>query len=72
MRLVKNAGEIARRSHSMRAFYLSLLALLTPELLFLLLGYDVVSPRLWWLIGVALLIYGIVGRLVDQRIGDER
>ena len=37
-----------------------------PEVLFWSLGYDVASPRLWWLAGVALSAYGVAGRLVNQ------
>jgi hypothetical protein len=50
----------------MWAQYLALIVLLTPEVLFLALGYDVASPRLWWGAGVALSAYGVAGRIVDQ------
>lgn len=66
MQLVDNWQRIALRSHSMWAQYLALIVLLTPEALFLLLGYDVASPRLWWLAGVALSAYGVAGRLINQ------
>lgn len=68
MKLVKNAKQIALRSHSMWAQYLALVCLLAPELAYVLLRYDVASPRLWWLLGVGLSIYGVVGRLKDQGI----
>jgi GH24 family phage-related lysozyme (muramidase) len=67
LRLIPNARRIAARAHSMWAFYLSLLCLVAPDALYLLRGVDT-SPRLWWIAGVGLLIYGIVGRLTDQGI----
>jgi len=70
MKLVRNWRRIAARSHSMWAFYLSLAALTLPEAWFLLAGYDVASPRFWWGVGVALLAYGIVGRLKAQGISE--
>jgi len=71
MGLIPNWKKVATHSHSMLAFYLSLLALITPDILFLILGRDIASPRFWWGIGVALLAYGIIGRLKDQGIGDK-
>ena len=66
MKLIDNWRRVALRSHSMWAQYLALIVLVTPEALFWLLGYDVASPRLWWLAGVALSAYGVAGRLVNQ------
>ncbi len=66
MKLVKNWKDIALRAHSMWAFYLSLAAFVVPEVLFLVLGYDVAAPRFWFSVGVALQVYGIVGRPIDQ------
>lgn len=67
MKLIDNWKDIAARSHSMWAFYLSLVLLIIPEAVFLMLGRDT-NPRVWWLLGVVALIYGIVGRLKDQGI----
>lgn len=67
MKLVQNWRRIAARSHSMWAFYLSLLALLLPDAIYLLAGIDT-NPRLWWSVGVLLLAYGIFGRLKAQNI----
>jgi len=64
--LIPNWRRIALRSHSMWAGYLGLVALVLPEALFWALGHDVASPRLWWLAGVALVAYGLAGRLIDQ------
>jgi hypothetical protein len=72
MKLVHNWRSIVARSHSMWAFYLSFVALVVPEILFLVLGYDIASPRFWWGVGVALLGYGIIGRIKDQGIGDAK
>lgn len=69
MKLIPNWKRIAARSHSMWAFYLSLAALVLPELIFAIWTVDT-NPRLWWFVGVTLLAYGIWGRLKDQGIGD--
>ncbi|WP_299297462.1 lysozyme [uncultured Tateyamaria sp.] len=67
MKLVRNAKAIAARSHSMWAFYASLICLVLPELIYGTLQIDT-NPRVWWLAGIALLIYGVWGRLSDQGI----
>lgn len=68
MKLVPNAKRIALRSHSMWANYLGILCLVAPELIFWLRGVDT-NPRWWWIAGLALIVYGIIGRLKDQGIG---
>jgi len=70
MKLVYNWRSILRRSHSMWAFYLSLAALLMNDAIYVFWGIDT-SPRFWWLVGVGLLIYGIVGRVKDQGISGD-
>ena len=64
--IIPNWRQVALRSHSMWAGYLGLAALVAPEGLYLLLGHDVASPRLWWLLGVLLVAYGLLGRLKNQ------
>ena len=71
MKLVKNARHIALRAHSMWASYLGILCLLVPEIVFWLFERDT-NPRLWWLLGIGLIIYGIIGRLKDQGIDRTR
>lgn len=66
MKLVHNWKKIAARSHSMWAVYLGVAVLALPELVFLITGYDVVSPYLSGYGGLGLLIYGGLGRLWDQ------
>lgn len=66
MKLIPNARAVVMRSHSMWAQYLALICLIAPELAFVLLGYDVASPRLWWSLGIMLSIYGVIGRLKEQ------
>ncbi|GGE29858.1 hypothetical protein GCM10011360_17390 [Primorskyibacter flagellatus] len=68
MRLIEDWKRVATRAYSMWAFYLSAVALIAPDAIYLLAGRDS-NPRLWWFIALALLIYGIVGRLIDQRDG---
>lgn len=67
MILIKNWRAIAMKSHSMWAFYLSLAFLVLPEVIYVLFERDT-NPRLWFWIGIGLLIYGILGRLKDQGI----
>lgn len=67
MKLIPNWRRIAARSHSMWAFYLSFIALLLPDAIYLLAGIDT-TPRLWWAVGVGLLAYGIFGRIKAQNI----
>ena len=70
MKLVYNWRSILARSHSMWAFYLSLVALLMNDAIYVFWGIDT-SPRFWWLVGVGLLIYGIVGRIKNQGLADD-
>ena len=49
MKLVKNWRDIACRAHSMWAFYLSVVALIAPDAIYLAVGIDT-SPRLWWIL----------------------
>lgn len=71
MKLVRNWKKIALKSHSMWAAYLGLALLVVPEIAFLTLGHDVVSPYLTGYGGVALLAYGALGRLKDQGIDRD-
>lgn len=66
MRLVKNWKQIALKAHSMRAVYLGILTLVIPEVWFAVTGYDLVSPYVTGYLGVLLLIYGGIGRLIHQ------
>lgn len=70
MKLIPNARSVMLRSHSMWALYLSVLCLCLPDAVYLLTGHDT-NPRLWWGLGLALVIYGIVGRPVDQGLDRE-
>ena len=71
MKLVKNWKAIAARSHSMWSIYLGIIVLLVPDILYLLFSLDT-SPRLWFVLGLGLLIYGAVGRVKDQGIDRDR
>ena len=71
MKLIKNWKTVALKAHSMWAVYLGILVLLGPEIAFMILGYDIVSPYLTGYLGILLLIYGGIGRLWDQHIEDE-
>lgn len=67
MTLIKDWRAIAMRAHSMWAIYLGILALWAPDLIFLIAGIDT-SPRLWFWVANALLVYGAAGRLIWQGI----
>ena len=67
MKLIDNWKTVALKAHSMWALYLSALFLIAPEVIYLLLEIDT-NPRLWWIGGFVLLIYGIIGRMKDQGI----
>lgn len=71
MRLIPNWKKVATRSHSMWAVYLGVAVLTAPEVAFILTGYETVSPYFTGYAGLALLIYGGLGRLWDQGIGDK-
>jgi len=66
MKLVKNWKQIALKSHSMWAVYFGILLFVGAELLYLILGYQVINPFLVGYGGIFLLIYGGLGRLWDQ------
>lgn len=65
MRLIPNARNIALRSFSMWANYLGIATLITPEVLYALFERDT-NPRIWFFVGLGLIVAGIVGRLIDQ------
>ncbi|WP_237684919.1 hypothetical protein [Szabonella alba] len=59
------------RAHSSWAFFLSLGLLLAPDLIYWLWLVDT-NPRLWWVAGVAALVYGLIGRIINQGISRDR
>jgi len=65
MKTVKNAKQIALRSYSMWCNYLGIAALIAPELIYVIWQIDT-NPRIWWILGLGLILAGIVGRLIDQ------
>ncbi len=67
MKLVSNWKDIAARAHSMWAFYLGLLLWHLPDLIYKSIGIDT-DPRLWTLFGTGAIVWGILGRLLDQGI----
>lgn len=67
MKLIPNWQRVAARAHSMWAQYLALVVLLVPEIVFAVWGVDT-NPRLWWWLAIALVAYGIIGRIKDQGI----
>lgn len=71
MRLIPNWKNVALRSHSMWAVYLGIAALVAPEVALLFTGRETINPYFTGYAGLALLIYGGLGRLWDQGIGDK-
>lgn len=67
MKLVENSRRIALRSYSMWANYLGIAVLLAPEVIYAVWGIDT-NPRIWWIMGVGLIVFGIIGRLIHQGI----
>ena len=65
MRIITDAKRVMILSYSFWAQVLGLAALIVPELLFGFWGVETDPYMLWW-IGVGLLAFGIVGRLVVQ------
>lgn len=72
MKLIPNWKQITFRAWSMLAQWAGLVVLILPEVLFLVLGYDVASPRFWWGVAFTLILGGMVGRVIDQGIGDGK
>lgn len=66
MRLVDDWKWIAIHAHSMWANYLGILCLLAPEVIYWIWGVDT-NPRIWWIAGLILIVYGLLGRLKAQR-----
>lgn len=71
MRLIPNAGAVARRAFSMWANYLGILCLILPELIYAVAEIDT-NPRIWFWTGLALIVAGIVGRITDQGIDNPK
>lgn len=71
MRLIPNAGAVARRAFSMWANYLGILCLILPELIYWLFEIDT-NPRLWFWLGLGLIVAGIIGRITDQGIDNPK
>jgi len=71
MKLIPNWKSVAKTAHSMWAFYASLICLLLPEVIFWHFDTDT-HPRIWWVTGILLLVYGIFGRILDQGIDRSK
>ncbi|HEY0329161.1 MAG TPA: hypothetical protein VGC77_08670, partial [Rhodopseudomonas sp.] len=65
MKLISDARRVLILSYSLWAQILGLAALILPELAFAIWGIETDPYTLWW-IGVGLLVFGILGRLVVQ------
>lgn len=70
MKIIPNAGEIAWRAYSMWANYLGIACLIAPEVIYAVWEVDT-NPRLWWFLGLGLILAGIVGRLIQQGVDDD-
>ena len=65
MQIITDARRVALRSYSMWANYLGILALILPEVIYAVWQRDT-DPRLWWFSGLALILFGTIGRLIEQ------
>jgi len=70
MKLVHNWKSIALKSHAMWSQYLGIATILAPEFLYWKYGYIVADPYVTTYVGLGLIVYGMLGRLKDQGIGD--
>jgi len=70
MKLIPNAGRTAIRAYSMWANYLGIACLIAPEVIYAVSGVDT-NPRVWWVLALGLIVFGIFGRLVDQDGGGR-
>lgn len=66
LELIPNWRDVALRSYSQWFLYIGALALVGPELWFLATGYQIVSPYALGYVGLALLLAGMVGRVIKQ------
>ncbi|MEP2781964.1 MAG: hypothetical protein ABJO67_16280 [Pseudoruegeria sp.] len=69
MKLVPNAGRIALWSFSMWGYYLSLLVLIVPEVLYAVGGIEV-SPYVIWVLATCVAVVGMIGRVWDQGLSE--
>ena len=53
----------------MWSMYLGILALLLPDLIYLVFEVDT-NPRIWVYVALALFAYGIIGRIKSQGIAE--
>lgn len=65
MKIVNNVKDICLKSYSMWANYLGLGVLIAPEVLYYFWQIDT-NPRLWWSLGVGLILAATIGRTIDQ------
>lgn len=63
--LITDARKVALTSYSAWANYLGLAALIAPEVIYYFTGLDT-NPRVWWSMGVFLILAGTVGRFISQ------
>lgn len=69
--LIPNWRRVIATAHSMWSFYLSVVCLIAPDLIYWIWSIDT-PPRLWWLLALGLLVYGILGRVWDQGIDHDK
>jgi len=70
MKLIKNPKEVCLKSYSMWANYLGLFVLILPELIYYFWTIDT-NPRLWWFLGVGLIVAATIGRNIDQGMNRD-
>ena len=63
---IRDARRVALLSYSMWANYLGIATLIASDVIYAVWKVDT-NPRVWWIMGLALIVLGIIGRLVHQR-----
>jgi hypothetical protein len=67
MKMIPDAKTVALKSYSMWANYCGIAVGVWPELIYWIWQIDT-NPRIWWILGMVLIIAGIAGRIISQGI----
>lgn len=70
MKFIPNVWQVALRAYSMLANYLGIVCLFAPDVIYYYSGVDT-NPHMWVILSLALILFGIFGRLIDQDAGGR-
>jgi len=71
MRLIPNWRRVLWAAWSMRLTYLGVLLLAVPEALYAATGHQWISPYVVGYSGLVIPLLTVLGRVIDQGIGDR-